>query len=143
MTRNPRSSVIRTPRLLAILAVAMAVVFVAFVTDANAACSSTPSLSSNAAKRLLDWPKLPFATDSSVKSSNDDTADADDIVGLWFVTFKTNDGKLWDKGFQQYHADKTELSVDNAVPPALGNVCVGVWKVVGPRTVKLRHVTWN
>jgi hypothetical protein len=33
--------------------------------------------------------------------------------------------------------------VDNGVPPALGNVCVGIWKQIAPRTVKLRHTTWN
>jgi hypothetical protein len=29
------------------------------------------------------------------------------------------------------------------VPPVLGNVCIGIWKRTGPRTFKLRHVTWN
>jgi hypothetical protein len=33
--------------------------------------------------------------------------------------------------------------VDNGVAPAFGNVCVGVWKQTGPRTVSLRHVTFN
>ena len=42
-----------------------------------------------------------------------------------------------------FHADGTEVSVDNAVPPSLGNVCVGVWKHAGARTIKLRHLTWN
>src|SRR5258706_14884312 len=37
----------------------------------------------------------------------------------------------------------TELNLDNGVPPSLGNVCVGVWKSVAPRTVKLRHLAWN
>jgi hypothetical protein len=44
---------------------------------------------------------------------------------------------------QQWHSDGTELSVDNAVPPSLGNVCIGVYKQTGPRSYTLRHVTWN
>jgi hypothetical protein len=66
------------------------------------------------------------------------------IVGLWDTTFLLGQGPLiWDEGFEQWHSDGTELNVDNAVPPSLGNVCVGVYKQSGPRTYKLRHVTWN
>jgi hypothetical protein len=66
------------------------------------------------------------------------------IVGLWLSTYFVGDGPtLWDQGFQQWHSDGTELAVDNAVPPPLGNVCVGVYVQTGPRTYKLRHVTWN
>ena len=66
------------------------------------------------------------------------------IVGLWNTTFLLGNGPaIWDQGFEQWHSDGTELNVDNAVPPSLGNVCVGVYKQSGPRTYKLRHVTWN
>jgi len=64
------------------------------------------------------------------------------IVGLWHTTFISG-GALWDEAFEQWHSDGTELAVDNAVPPLLGNVCVGVYKQTGPRTYSLRHVTWN
>ena len=64
------------------------------------------------------------------------------IVGLWHTTFLF-EGGVWDEAFEQWHSDGTELAVDNAVPPLLGNVCVGVYKQSGPRTYKLRHVTWN
>ena len=73
---------------------------------------------------------------------NADIESHPDIVGLWFTVFKIGDF-VWNRGFQQYHAGKTELSVDSSVPPVLGNVCIGVWKMSGPRTFKLRHVTWN
>jgi hypothetical protein len=33
--------------------------------------------------------------------------------------------------------------MDVAVPPAAGNICVGVWKATAPRTVKLHHVGFN
>jgi len=66
------------------------------------------------------------------------------IVGLWITTFLVGQGPaIWDQGFEQWHSDGTELNVDNAVPPTLGNVCVGVYKQTGVRTYKLRHVTWN
>ena len=64
------------------------------------------------------------------------------IVGLWHTTFISG-GSVWDEAFEQWHSDGTELAVDNAVPPLLGNVCVGVYKQTGPRTYSLRHVTWN
>jgi hypothetical protein len=75
---------------------------------------------------------------ASIESSNNS------IVGLWNTTFLLGKGPaIWDQGFEQWHSDGTELNVDNAVPPSLGNVCVGVYKQTGPRTYKLRHVTWN
>lgn len=64
------------------------------------------------------------------------------IVGMWLTEFRTAAG-LWDQGFELFHADGTEVAVDNAVKPSLGNVCIGVWKSTGRRTIKLRHVTWN
>src|SRR5438876_4455364 len=66
------------------------------------------------------------------------------IVGLWVVTFRVGDGPgVYDKGFEQWHADGTEFTMDVAVPPAAGNVCVGVWVPTGPRSAKLHHVGWN
>jgi hypothetical protein len=66
------------------------------------------------------------------------------IVGLWNTTFLLGEGPdVYDVGFQQWHADNTELMVDNGVPPSLGNVCVGVWKLTGPRTYTLKHMTFN
>jgi hypothetical protein len=35
------------------------------------------------------------------------------------------------------------MMVSNGLPPAPGNVCVGIWKQVAPRTFKLKHMTWN
>jgi hypothetical protein len=65
------------------------------------------------------------------------------IVGLWQTTFFLGDGpSLYDEAYELWHSDGTELAIDNAVPPVLGNVCVGVWRQEG-RRIKLRHVTWN
>jgi hypothetical protein len=66
------------------------------------------------------------------------------VVGLWRVAFLAGDGvAVAYEGFQQWHAGGTETMVDNGVAPAFGNVCVGVWKQTGPRTFRLRHVTFN
>lgn len=64
------------------------------------------------------------------------------IVGLWHTTF-TSGGSVWDEAFEQWHSDGTETALDNAVPPLLGNVCLGVYKQTGQRTYKLRHLAWN
>lgn len=45
--------------------------------------------------------------------------------------------------FQQYHQGGTETSLSNGLPPVLGNVCLGIWKATGPRTVAVKHVAWN
>jgi hypothetical protein len=67
----------------------------------------------------------------------------DSIVGLWAVTFFAGNGPdTFDHAFELWHADGTELAIDNAVPPSLGNVCIGVWKQQG-KTILLHHVTWN
>ena len=65
------------------------------------------------------------------------------IVGLWHTTFYLGDGPtVWDEAYELWHSDGTEVAIDNAVPPVLGNVCIGVWHQDGG-IIKLRHVTWN
>lgn len=63
------------------------------------------------------------------------------IVGLWHVIY-TSQGQLFLETLDQWHSDGTEFEMANAAP-GLGNVCVGVWKQVGPVTVKLNHIGWN
>jgi hypothetical protein len=80
------------------------------------------------------------------KNGNGDSPviDGGSIVGLWDVTFFVGNGPdVYDRGFEQWHEDGTEITMDIAVSPAAGNVCLGVWKQTGPRTVKLHHVGWN
>lgn len=74
-------------------------------------------------------------------------SDADDddasIVGLWSTVFYAGDGPgIWDQAFEQWHSDGTELALDNGVPPAMGNVCLGIWKQNG-KAITLYHVAWN
>src|SRR5262245_19179383 len=66
------------------------------------------------------------------------------IVGLWNAEFLIGTGPdLYDQSFQQFHSDGTEMMLSRGLPPALGNVCVGIWKQEGPRTFKLKHMAWN
>jgi hypothetical protein len=131
------------------------------VHDAAAACSASPGATSVALARaplgarpnlpFAIAPDLPFAATSAAQSAVESAGldkitknAADGIVGLWFTVFKV-DGETLNRGFQLYIEGGTEMSIDDIVPPALGNVCVGVWKRIAPRVYKLRHVTfaWN
>ena len=63
------------------------------------------------------------------------------IVGLWNVTFSA-DGQPFDYGFDVFYADGNEL-LNDVTPTIEGNICVGVWQQIAPRTYTLKHVTWN
>jgi hypothetical protein len=63
------------------------------------------------------------------------------IVGLWHVVY-TAGGEVFNETLDQWHSDGTEF--ENAfIPVAGGNICFGVWKWIGARTVKLHHVGWT
>jgi hypothetical protein len=54
-----------------------------------------------------------------------------------------SEGFVFDFGFQQFHADGTELMISGGVPPTIGNVCIGAWERGPGGVIRLRHVTWN
>ncbi len=83
-----------------------------------------------------------FALKVQNQASKDKGDNSDGIVGFWHTTFFSG-GSVWDEAFEQWHSDGTEVALDNAVPPLLGNICLGVYKQSGPRTYKLRHLAWN
>jgi hypothetical protein len=126
-------------------AAAAATFFLASASEAGAGCFV------DSFKARLTGPIVRIAPRSAVapatapaSGETDLEAPADSIVGLWRVEFLVGEGPdVAFKAFQQWHQGGTETMVDNGVPPALGNVCVGVWKQTGPRTFKLRHVTFN
>lgn len=62
------------------------------------------------------------------------------IVGLWDVKFLV-DNEVVDEGFDQYHADGTEI-LNDTPPPATGNVCLGVYKMPATTSIKLKHPSW-
>lgn len=67
------------------------------------------------------------------------------VVGMWHAILRLGNanGPVFDEVLEHFHADGTELLISNGLPPALGNVCIGVWKRIGSRTYKLKHMTWN
>jgi hypothetical protein len=74
------------------------------------------------------------------------------IVGLWHLIYTATSDDNFPPGgpypptpfpflesFKTWHGDGTEF--ENAfLPPVGGNICFGVWKDLGHRTVKLHHI---
>jgi len=89
----------------------------------------------------LAWTLFAFPASSAYASSNGNN---NSVVGMWHAVMRLgNGGPIYDEILEHFHADGTELLVSNSLPPALGNICIGVWKRTGPRTYKLKHMTWN
>ena len=111
--------------------------------NASAACGSAGVRQTFAAP-LISVPRSAFSLLSATSGNGQSNgASVPTIVGLWSGTLTLTGGGLYDQQFDQWFADGNELAIDNAVPPFLGNVCIGRWKLVGPKTYELRHVTWN
>lgn len=45
--------------------------------------------------------------------------------------------------FELFYADGNETQNSAVVPPALGNICFGIWERVNNRTFRLKHYGWN
>jgi len=97
--------------------------------------SMTLSISANASPK-------PLTRQNSDQSSADNAGDESvAITGLWHVIFLAG-GQTFDEGIDLWTSDGTEILNDIAPPqPANGSgtICLGVFKIVGPRTYKLRH----
>jgi len=64
------------------------------------------------------------------------------IVGLWHVIYTNSaDSSTFNDTFDTWHSDGTEFE-SAFLPSAGGNVCVGVWRSTGRRSVTLHHVGW-
>jgi len=126
---------IRPSRFLFAAFVSVAMMAVA-AADARANCFTNPP------QVRIASPKLQLQSKAAAQAS-EEPKDAKDFVGMWLAEFRLTGGQLWDQGFELFHADGTEVNISNAVSPSLGNVCVGVWKGAGHRTIKLRHMAWN
>ncbi len=102
-------------------------------TSAKAACGSFSSLGQRTGVRL---PML------GAGAGNEEWRDGrDPIVGLWHVVY-TAGGKVFNETLDQWHSDGTEF--ENAfLPPAVGDICFGVWKATGSHSVKLHHIGWT
>ena len=104
-----------------------------FATDASAACLTGDPKGSKAPNVQPGVRAVPIAYGDS---------DSQAVVGMWQAVF-TSGGKPYDEVFQKFGSDGLENIISNGLPPAVGNVCAGVWKYVGGRTFKLLHKTWN
>ena len=101
---------------------------------AQADCITGGQKSGRSPLQVLRHPSVTSYDSAPVPEANSTPAS---IVGLWAVTFLFGNGPdVFDHGFELWHADGTELTIDVAVPPAAGNICVGVWEKTGPRSVK-------
>ena len=110
-----------SPRLAAILALLVAALF-AGVGSAQA-CNQTKSNS----------PAMPWM------EHQEDGNWQPTIVGLWHVVYTQSDGSPFNQTFKMWHSDGIEF--ENAIlPPAGGDICYGVWKQTGSRSVKLHHI---
>ncbi len=64
------------------------------------------------------------------------------IIGLWHVIYTNSaDQSTFNDTLDTWHMDGTEFE-SAYLAPAGGNICVGVWKESGRRSVKLHHVGW-
>ena len=63
------------------------------------------------------------------------------IIGLWQTVYKTSTGAIFNETLKQWHVDGTEFE-SAFLPPAAGNVCIGVWKEDGYLKIKLHHMGW-
>jgi hypothetical protein len=109
-----------------------AVSILSAATAANAACGDP------AGTKSRPVPKLPFLAQGNNQSQPTGTNTS--IVGLWHVSY-TADGALFYEAYDLWHSDRTEMETAN-LSPVEGNVCMGVWKKIGSRTVQLSHVGW-
>jgi hypothetical protein len=101
--------------------------------SARAACGNLSGLGSGTPIKL---PML-----AQAESDESASAASDSIVGLWHVVY-TAGGSVFNETLDQWHSDGTEF--ENAyLPVAQGNICFGVWKTVGTRTVRLHHIGWT
>jgi hypothetical protein len=104
-------------------------------TSARAACGSFSRLGSGSP---ITMPMFAAAGGDEESYSNGSN---DPIVGLWHVVYKTG-SSVFNETLDQWHSDGTEF--ENAyLSPAQGNICFGVWKSTGSRSVRLHHVGWT
>jgi hypothetical protein len=109
-------------------ATAAAILFIA--SPASASCGDPGKAKSGVATQL------PFLAPTNAIPNTPSGS----IVGVWHVTYTMSDGEMFYEAFDIWHSDGTEFEVAN-LPPAAGNVCMGVWTKVGP-AIQLDHIGW-
>ena len=116
------------------LALLAALCLLILPTGAKAACGrfDTPGIKSTI--------KLPMVAQAALGSPFE--AANTTIVGVWHVIYTNSaDQSTFNDTFDTWHSDGTEFE-SAFLAPAGGNICVGVWKQSGLRSVTLHHVGW-
>ena len=133
---SPRKAWIEN-RLPMIVALAVITLCTALAGEARATCFTTP------VKTPFSTPKAELGAAAALPAI-DDAGAPSSFVGMWNTEFLLGNGPAqFDQAYQQFHTDGTENMLSKGLPPALGNICLGVWKPTGLRTIKLKHVAWN
>jgi hypothetical protein len=118
------------------LALLAAVCLLIVPSSANAACGRYGATGTVPAIKL---PPLPHMADDFRSPFEPATPP---IVGLWHVIYTNSaDQSTFNDTFDTWHIDGTEFE-SAFLAPASGNICVGVWKESGERSVVLHHVGW-
>ena len=116
------------------LAVFFALCLFILPTCANAACGR---FGATGAEPAIKLPPLPHMSDDFRFEPG-----TPPIVGLWHVIYTNSaDQSTFNDTFDTWHIDGTEFE-SAFLAPASGNICVGVWKESGARSVTLHHVGW-
>lgn len=111
--------------------------------SASAFASCGDSLVAMAAATAVHLPyqtTLPSPSSLSGVPSADNSGALSSMVGLWHTNFEVN-GQTIQEAFQIWNTGGTEVHNPN-VDPRTGNVCLGAWTSVGPRTYALIHRVW-
>jgi hypothetical protein len=118
--------------------VALAIVAVLAVmctaTSAKASCGPTIGMK----PAMIGMPILATAGLAQDEDGTPGANSQNSIVGLWHTMY-TADGSPFAETLKEWHSDGTEFENVNH-NPAIGSICVGVWKQVNARTVRLHHL---
>jgi hypothetical protein len=110
----------------------------AVASSANAACPTPRQLKISG----TSWSNARPGSQAHIVLAADESSNREpSIVGLWKVDL-IMDGQVIDRAFDAWHGDGTE-TLNDAVSPLLGNVCLGVWEQTGRRTYTLKHPSWS
>ena len=112
---------------------------------AQARCGETPAPLKPAANdgRLVP---VGYRFVSEDEDNNNGGWERSGIVGLWEFEWHSKgnpgvpDDTVLDFGTIIWHADGTEATVSGGRTPAVGDVCMGTWRQIGPGKFRLTHL---
>ncbi len=111
--------------------------FVALAGGSFRAEACNPLLNKNFGKHVAPA-VLPAAM---LAKNNPGSRGGSSIVGLWHDVHTASDGTLFLEGYDTWNQDGTENELGN-LPPASGDLCVGVFTRQGRKVNLTAHVTW-